>query len=169
MSNLYMKQRMFSFRDRFDVYDEYQSVKYYCESELFSFQKTLYIYDVEDKLVGTVQRELFHFMPTLNIYDEHNELITTIKKEFTFFKPRYRIDNGWSVDGDFFGHNYVIYDDYGQTAAAINKRFLSWADTYEISIPEQRDELLALQIVLAIDIVLAEESESVSTTISSGN
>ncbi len=166
MSNLYMKQRFFSFKDKFDVYDEYESVKYYCESELFSFQKTLHVYDVEDYLVGTIQRELFHWMPTLNIYDGQDELITTIKKEFTFFKPRYQLYNGWSVDGDFFDHNYAIYDDYGRLVATISRQWLTWADTYEISVVDDQNELLALLIVLAIDIVVAETTVNASANAS---
>ena len=43
---LYMKQKVFSWRDRFYIKDEYEEDRYYVEGELFSWGKKLHVYDM---------------------------------------------------------------------------------------------------------------------------
>ena len=43
--NLYIKQKVFSWNDRFFVYDENGNEKYYVEGEVFTFGKKLHLYD----------------------------------------------------------------------------------------------------------------------------
>ena len=44
---LYMQEKVFSWRDRFKVWDEEQNEKYYVEGELFSWGKRLHVYDAQ--------------------------------------------------------------------------------------------------------------------------
>lgn len=45
MGQLLIKQKVFSIRDKFDIYDENQNVKYRVESSLFSLKYKLTVYD----------------------------------------------------------------------------------------------------------------------------
>ena len=46
---LYMQEKVFSWRDRFKVWDEEQNEKYYVEGELFSWGKRLHVYDAQGR------------------------------------------------------------------------------------------------------------------------
>ena len=46
---------------------------------------------------------------------------------------------------------YTIEDAAGRTVARIAKELLRWTDTYTIDVPDARDALCALMVVLAID------------------
>ena len=49
MGDLYMRQRVFSWGDKFEIYDNAGNVKYYVEGEVFTFGKKLHLYDTAGK------------------------------------------------------------------------------------------------------------------------
>lgn len=100
--NLYIKQRIFTWGDKFSVYDENGNEKYYVEGEVFIFGKKLHLYD----LVG-------------------NELAFIEQRLFTFFKHEYTVNGlGWSVHGDFFDHDYEV-EDNGTMIASVSKEWFT--------------------------------------------
>ena len=52
------------------------------------------------------------------------------------------------------------FTDDGFTVARVQKRWLSWGDTYEISIASGYDEVNVLAVVLVIDACLAAQNSS---------
>ncbi|PKM66906.1 MAG: hypothetical protein CVU94_06915, partial [Firmicutes bacterium HGW-Firmicutes-19] len=46
----------------------------------------------------------------------------------------------------------------------IKKEWLTWGDTYVLDIPDQRDELNALAVVLAIDAVMSQQRAANSSS-----
>ena len=44
--NLYIKQRFFSWGDKFAIYDANGNEKYYVEGEIFTWGKKLHVYDM---------------------------------------------------------------------------------------------------------------------------
>ena len=42
---LYIQQKVFSFKDKFNIWDEAGNPKYYAEGEIFSLGKKLHVYD----------------------------------------------------------------------------------------------------------------------------
>ena len=68
-------------------------------------------------------------------------------------KPTYEISEiGWSIEGDFWAHDYTVYNGSGQVVADINKKVFSWSDTFEVNIvQEEIDPAIVIAIVLAID------------------
>ncbi|MBR2613853.1 MAG: LURP-one-related family protein, partial [Clostridia bacterium] len=106
--NLYLKQQVFSWGDRFFIYDIDGKEKYYVEGEVFSFGKKLHVYDIIGNEVAYIEQRLFTFFPKYTIY-KGDEAVAEITKEFSFFKQEYTVDGpGWSVLGDFFDHEYEI-------------------------------------------------------------
>ena len=153
---LYMKQKIFSWNDKFSVYDANGEEHYFVEGELFSWGKKLHVYDRVRREAAFVRQELFTLLPKF-IVSIGGQDIAEIVKEFTLFKPKYRIDGlGWEIDGDFWDHEYEIKKN-GRTIVSLSKEWFTWGDCYELDIESPEDEIVALAVVLAIDCVLAAQ------------
>ncbi len=147
---LLFKQRLFSWFDSYDIYDEMGNTVYTVKGQL-SWGHCLKIFDANGYEVGMVKERVFTFLPKFEIYIGGN-YIGCISKKLTFFVHKFDIDcNGWHIDGDFFGWDYSIIDSYGKRVAVISKQLLKFTDTYEIDVEYPHDALCALMVVLAID------------------
>ncbi|MEZ3435084.1 MAG: LURP-one-related family protein [Lachnospiraceae bacterium] len=147
---LLFKQRIFSWFDSYDIYDEQENTVYTVEGQL-SWGHCLKIFDTYGNEIGTVKERILTLMPKFEVY-LGNQYLGCIEKEFTFFKPRYDIDyNGWHIEGDLWEWDYRITDRNGETVAAISKELFHWSDTYVIDVKNPRDALCALMFVLAVD------------------
>lgn len=149
---LYMKEKVFSFHDRFTIKDEHGWDKYFVEGELFSLGKRLHILDVHGQELALIRQQLFTLMPRFTLTVRGRE-IGEIRKEFTLFYQRYCVDSlGWEIEGSFWEHEFEIRKG-GQTVVRIYKEWLTWGDSYCIDIADPSYELPALAVVLAIDCV----------------
>ena len=147
---LLFKQRIFSWFDSYDIYDEQENTVYIVKGQL-SWGHCLKIFDTYGNEIGTVKERILTLMPKFEVY-LGNQYLGCIEKEFTFFKPRYDIDyNGWHIEGDLWEWDYRITDRNGETVAAISKELFHWSDTYVIDVKNPRDALCALMFVLAVD------------------
>lgn len=147
---LLFKQRLFSWFDSYDIYDEAGNVAYTVKGQL-SWGHRLKIFDLQEREIGTVQERIFTFLPKFEIY-LGDSYVGCISKEFTLFKPVFDIDyNGWHVEGDFFEWDYRIVDMSDRCVATISKEIFNWTDTYVIDVCNSEDALGVLMLVLAID------------------
>ena len=147
---LLFKQRMFSWFDSYDIYDEDGNTVYTVEGKL-SWGHCLHILNACGEHIGTVQQKVLTFLPKFELY-EHDVLVGTLRKEFTFLRPHYFIDcNGWEIQGEFMEWDYTITDHGGREVAVITKELLHWTDTYVIDVADPADALRALMVVLSID------------------
>ncbi len=153
--NLYIQQKIFTWGDKFAIYDENGNEKYFVEGEVLTFGKKLHLYDPSGNELAYIEQQLLTFLPRYIIYRGEEEMAEVVK-EFTFFHPEYTvtgpgINDGWSVHGDFFDHDYEITDSDGQTIASVSKEWFTFGDAYEISISREADVIAALSVVLVID------------------
>ena len=156
---LYIKQKVFSWGDKFRIYDEFQNDKYYVQGEVFSIGKKLHFYSQSGNELAYIHQKVLSFMPKYFISRNGTDVAQVIK-EFTLFRQEYTVDGlGWTVKGDFFAHEYTITAS-GRMIASISKRWLSWGDTYEIDIADNADEVMALCVVLIIDAVIAASNNN---------
>ena len=147
---LLFKQRLFSWFDSYDIYDEAGQTVYTVKGQL-SWGHCLKIFDAYGNEIGTVKERVFTFLPKFELYLGQN-LIGQISKELSFFRPRYNIDcNGWHVEGNFLEWDYDIKDSSGRNVATVSKQLFNWTDTYEIDVADPKDALCALMLTLAID------------------
>ena len=147
---LLFKQRMFSWFDSYDIYDEAGNIVYTVKGQL-SWGHCLKIFDETGREVGTVKQRILTFLPKFEIY-LGDSYIGCISKEWSFFKPKYDIDyNGWHIDGNFFEWDYSVIGADGRSVATISKEIFHWTDTYVIDVADPKDALHALMFVLAID------------------
>ncbi len=147
---LLIKQRVFSWTDSYDIYDEMGTPKYFVKADFFTWGHQLRVYDRNKNEIGMVKEKVFTLLPEFEI-EMGGCVIGTIQKEFTFFKPKYDVDfNGWRVEGDFLGWEYDVYAGCS-SIIHISKELFQWGDTYVIDFANPADELMGLMLVIAID------------------
>ncbi len=156
---LYIKQKVFSWVDKFTVKDSSGRDRYFVDCNPFAWGKKLFILNQKGQEIASIQHKVFTWLPRY-VVSVHNQQVAEIVKEFTFFVPKYRVDGlNWTIDGSFMAHDYRIYRD-GTRIASICKEWMTWGDCYVLDIARQEDELIALAVVLAIDCCLAQSSKS---------
>ena len=162
---LYIKEKVFSWGDKFTVKDEYGNDKYWVQGEVFSWGKKLHVYDSVDREVAFIKQEVWSLLPRFYVFCG-DEQIAEIKKEFTFLFPKYSIQGlGWEIEGRLMAHDYEIIKN-GNSIVTISKEWMTWGDSYELDIANPEDEIVALAVVLTIDCV-TESNSGASVTISS--
>ncbi len=162
---LYIKEKVFSWGDKFTVKDEYGCDKYVVEGEVFSWGKKLHVWDLSGREVAFIKQEVWSFMPRFYVFCGDRQ-VAEIKKEFTFLFPKYSIEGlGWEIDGKFMAHDFEICKD-GQRIVTITKAWMTWGDSYELDIADPQDEIVALAVVLTIDCVM-ESNSGASMSVSS--
>ena len=147
---LLFKQRLFSWFDSYDIYDEDGNTVYVVKGQL-SWGHLLKIYDKNGNEIGMVKQRILTFLPKFEIY-ENGQYLGCISREFTLFSPKYNIDfKGWNVHGNWFEWDYTIFDTFGQDVAIVSKELFNWTDTYVIDVKDPKNALCVLMLVLAID------------------
>ena len=147
---LLFKQRLFSWFDSYDIYDEDGNTVYTVKGQL-SWGHCMKIFDAHGNEIGMIQERILTLLPKFEIYLRGN-YVGCIRKEISFFKPVFDIDySGWHVEGDFFEWDYNILNSSGGCVARVSKELLNWTDTYVIDVNNPQDALGALLLVLAID------------------
>ena len=151
---LYIKQKVFSWNDKFTVMDEFGNDKYYIEGEFFSWGKKLHIYDIAGNEVASIQQKVWSFLPRYYVFANGMQ-VAEIVKEFSFLFPKYSIAGlGWDINGSFTAHDYEITKG-GFPIVTIHKEWMTWGDCYELNIANPDDEIVALAVVITIDCVMA--------------
>lgn len=147
---LLFKQRMFSWFDSYDIYDESGNTVFVVKGQL-AWGHRLEIYDAVGNPVGTVKEEILTFLPRFALY-AGGQYLGDIRKELTFLRPAFTLHyGGWTVQGDVWSWNYQVMDGYGRPVAQATKQLFNWTDTYFIDVIDPANVLLSLMIVLAID------------------
>ena len=122
---LLFKQRIFSWLDSYDIYDEKGETVYTVKGQL-SFGHKLFIYNKYGEHLGTIKEEILTFLPRLDYKD-------------------------WQIEGNFWEWDYQIVDYSGNIIGLINKEIFHMSDTYSLTIEHDEDAFYVLMIVLAID------------------
>ena len=146
---LLFRQRVFSWFDSYDIYDEEGNNVFTVKGQL-SWGHCLHIMNSVGEHIATVKEVVLTFLPKFELY-VGQQYIGCISKEFSLFTPRYNIDcNGWHVEGNFMEWDYQILSG-DQVVAIVSKQLFHWSDTYVIEVDYPQNALMALMLVLAID------------------
>lgn len=147
---LYLKQRIFTWFDSFDIYYEDGSVAYTVQGQL-SWGHKLEVLDAEGRYLGMVRQRVMTFLPQFEMY-RGDEYLGCIYREFTLLRSSFSLDyQGWSMDGDVLGWDYELRDQQGRTVATISKELWRLGDTYVLDIQRPEDAFYVVLAVLAID------------------
>ena len=163
---LYMKQKVFSWTDKFTIKNEAGEDRFYVEGEFLTLSKKLHVFDENHQEVAFVRQKLLSLLPRYIVEIDGREVCQIVKR-FTLLKPKYSLEGiGWEVQGDFWAHEYGVYD--GEMPIMhLSKHWFSWGDSYELDIADPKNEVLCLSIVLAIDAVISSTNVAVNSTSSS--
>ncbi len=162
---LYIKQKVFSLKERFTVKNANGEDVYFVEGKLVSIGQKKTLTDAAGNELATIRQKVLAIMPKFIVEMDGKE-VAWIKKKFTVMKPKYVVEGlDWDVEGDFFAHDYTIQEQ-GNVIASIHKKWMAWGDTFELDISDNADEVMALAVILAIDAVMdaAQAAAAVSSS-----
>lgn len=158
---LLFKQRLFSWLDSYDIFDEAGNTVYTVKSKL-AWGHCLKIFDAQGRELGTVKQKIITFLPKFEMYIG-NQYAGCFSRELTLFKPKYNVDfNGWRVEGNVMAWDYRVTAGGGLEIASISKQLLRLTDTYVIDVFDPNNALCVLMLVLAIDAEKCTRSQSPS-------
>ncbi|MBN2540329.1 MAG: LURP-one-related family protein [Bacilli bacterium] len=153
----YIKQKVFSFKDQFNITDDAQNLKYQIKGKFMSITNKLDLMDQNGSVLLHAHRKVLTFMPKYFIEDDKGQEVAMIQRLFAF-RPKFKLQVRYkelTVSGSLFAHSFVISDD-GEPVASIQKKIISWGDTYEIDIVKEEDVELFLFVVIVLDQVIHE-------------
>ena len=156
---LYMKQKVFSWGDKFTVWDAEGRERYFVQGEVFSWGKKLHVLNPHGEEVAFIKQEVWTWMPKFYVFVGGRQ-VATIRQEFSWLRPRYSVDGlGWDVQGHFWEHDYEVTK-AGRPMVTITKEWMTWGDSYELDIAPEADEIVALAVILAIDAIVAQRNNN---------
>lgn len=175
---LILRQRPFTCRDQFKIYDESGEVIYRAQGNFFLPAWTLTIYDSNGFLIGKLHKKMLAFRSPLDRHEGSNvEFEVEINgakvgslrnkrlgrrfdrpsKQFNDFKQSFL---GSHYEYDFvdmeivnknFSFRYEIYTKSGEILSKSMQKIFSRGDCYTIYYSKKEDELLCLLMILAMD------------------
>lgn len=158
---LTIRERLFSWTEQYDVYDENGNAKYHVEGELFSLGHRLHVSDLRGNELIFIKQNLFSFLHRFEIYLQ-GDFQGYVQERFTLFHPKLDIDYlNCSIEGDVFDWSYVISKN-GQLIGTVQRKILSWANVYFLDCPDLANELIVLALSLAADAVHHDHRSTVS-------
>ncbi len=153
----YIKQKVFSLRDKFRIMDESQRELYAVEGKFFSISNKLQLLNMNGSQVLNANKKIFSIMAKYFINDPHGELLAEVSRKFSI-RPKFIVkvqDEELQVEGSLFAHSFGVFRN-GNEVASISKKLISWGDTYEINIQDELNVELYLFIVIIIDQIIHE-------------
>ena len=154
MTNLYLKEAVFSFRRKYQVYDGEKNPVYLCTGRAFALRRPVDVQDVQSgEIKYVIKRKIFSFMQTFMIEAPNGEEVARVRKRLAFGKSRFTVSGShgeYVLHGDFFAHNFSISKE-DKEVVSVRKKVISWGDTYEISIADEEDIAFMVTLVVMID------------------
>ena len=147
---LRIRQRIFSWTDSYDVYDEYGAPRYAVKADFFALTHRIRVFDIQTgREVGCIRQKLFTLLPTFELFLE-DRFCGTVRKKFTLLRQNYEVDyRDWRVEGDFLGWEYQVM--HRETEVMSISREFNLSDTYILRFARPDDEIPGLLLVIAID------------------
>ncbi len=154
MKEFYLKQKVFSLRSRYRVLDENEEQLYHCVGKIFSLSRELNFYNTKnEKHLYQMNRKIFAIMPTYFLYNAQGEQVAKARRKFSIGKKLVSIesDHGdFEIEGNFWAHDFRILKD-GERVATIQKKYISFGDSYQIQIEDESNTEFFLAMLVMID------------------
>ncbi|NOU80375.1 hypothetical protein GC101_16015 [Paenibacillus sp. LMG 31459] len=157
MTELFIKQKVFSLSEKFTVKNQQEQDVYYVEGSFMRIPKTFSIMNTADEEVALITKKVFSFLPKFFVEVDGREVLT-IKKEFSFLKARYTIDSAdIEVRGNWWDMDFQVIQ-RGAVIGEVNKKWFTWGDSYSVQVLKEEMEAIIIAIVVAIDCVKADHA-----------
>jgi uncharacterized protein YxjI len=165
MKQFYMKQKVFSFGEKYNIFDENQNLIYHVKGQVFSIKNKMDMFK-DDQLLYHFERKLFRFLPEYTLFTPNGEVLATIKKNFTFFGGKLTIHSTFGemeVTGQIMQRDFHVTKN-GNEVMSIHKKWISWGDSYEISIMDDQQVSFYVALVILIDVIFHQSSSHSSSS-----
>ena len=77
---LYIKQKVFSIKDKFTIKDEEGNDKYFVEGKILSLGKKFHVYNMEKEEVAYIEQKLMNLLPKFFVYVKGEKIAEIHKK-----------------------------------------------------------------------------------------
>jgi uncharacterized protein YxjI len=150
-----MKQKVFSFGDKFAIQDETGAAAFYVDGRVFTIGHQLSFEDAQGNELAFIRQKLLAMGKTYEIFKGESHFATIQKELFTFLHCTFEIHVDGQGDleahGNLTDHEYEITRG-GQTVAQISKQWFTWGDTYGVDVADGEDPVLILASTVVIDL-----------------
>lgn len=150
-----MKQKLFSFRDSFKIFDQNDELAFFAKGGFFSIRKGLRLMMPNETEVALIKQKLIAWKPTFYITLASGQRCKIKKCFWPLFSSRFILTTPNAVvevDGDLLSHEYQFIA-AGEQIAYVSKRWFSLGDSYGIDIKYEEDIPLMLAAVATIDLI----------------
>ncbi len=145
----YLKEKFrFLYADG-QLYDEYGNVAYeYENTKLMLPQIDLYRHG---DLIGSVRKRFQWFLSRYDIY-HRGAYVDSIQQRFSWLGSELDLEGlNWTVEGDIFGWNYEIFDEYGDIVARVDQEIFRLTQRFYIDIYDEDKEELVILLIMTIN------------------
>lgn len=158
---LYIKQKVFSVGDKYNIFDAEGNPVFYVESELISMAPKIHLFNLSHQELFFIKRKVTLFMARYEIY-QGETLVAEVDQQLSLFRNRLNIHSAFgefALDGDVFGHDFEILRDQ-KPCGKVRKQWLSWGDSYELEVYDSDLIPYFCSLVIAIDNCLHNGNQS---------
>ncbi len=118
----YIKQKVFTLKDKFKITDEFQNAIYEVKGRFMSLSNKLELQDLNQNVLLRSNRKVLALLAKYFVYNQSGEQIAIIKRKFSF-RPRFDLTilgKEMTLEGTLFAHSFnIIYN--GISIASIQK------------------------------------------------
>ena len=161
MGTYYIKQKIFSLRDHYYVYDKHEQAAFEVTGKFIAIADQLTIRDLNQNELFTVKQKLMTVWGAYDIY-KGDILCATIKRRPSLFKPKLDVESNYGkfeIHGDFWDYDFSITKD-GHTMGTIEKEWFAFSDSYKLKVAHGENETFFIAMVIAIDNCLHNEKNN---------
>ena len=163
MSSLIVNSKIFSLGGEMWVTDESGNHRYQVKGSFLKFPKQFRIYNMDGQELGKVMRKVISFLPKFYL-EIGGSQVAVISQKFSLLKPKFDIEAmDVTVLGNIWEMNFEIKRK-GMVIGRIDRKWFSIRNQYRIEVLSERDELLVLGLVLAINYVISANEANNTTT-----
>jgi len=158
---LYIKQKVFSLTDKYNICDELGNTVFQVKRELLTLGAKFHVCDTSGNELYFISQKLLTFLAEYNIFKGPLQY-ARVKKQLTLLKPKINVESqygNFEISGNVFSMNFEILCD-GRYVGSLTKKWLSWGDSYELDIENEDDPAFFCCLAIAIDNCLHNESNS---------
>ena len=137
---------------------KFQNAIYEVKGKIMSLSNRLELLDLSENVLYKSHRKVFALFAEYQIFKPNGESVAFIKRKFSL-RPNFHLTilgKSMDVEGSLFAHTFDIIDE-GRVVASIQKKIVSWGDTYEIEINDTNHAELYLFVIIILDQVLHEK------------
>jgi len=156
-----IRQKVFSFGDKFTIKDENDMDCYQVEGKVFSLGAKLSLMDMAGNEQYYIEQKLLRLFPEYHLFRQGNQ-VAVCKKRFSFFGSKFDIQSPegiYSLEGQPMNYTFKLFKD-SRLVAIADKKFFSFTDSYGVEITEDEDHALILSLIIIIDQVIHNDNNS---------